>query len=318
MNTVAMQSFRDEIEKLAGSATPLAAVGRFLSKSPQRTALIGAGLGAVAGAATSEDDDRIGGAINGAMAGGVAGGALGGAGRAFRDTHLLSKTPLTTGQAVKGTLQRFGRGTVRFGKRQVHGFTGAFKDPLATGIRSTAMAKEDVHLMRRRLADELKHARGPAAAGKLRAAAQQDIENALSQGAHGDTALKSGLTSIPGVARGLAGKDRKKFLKTLASESTGGGGLASWGGALGVGAPLALGAYDLSRGDESEQGGLTKTQKAVNMVTGMGTGVLTGGLPIIPQMVAGSAVDRLGMRLTSPKWRSTRGQALVDSGEEAK
>lgn len=305
MNRETFHAFSDEIEKLAAMPASLVRAGRFLSESPGRTALLGAGLGAAAGAATADEGDRLHGALRGALGGAAVGGAAGGAGRAYRDTHLLSPTPLSTGQAIAGTAKRLGEGVVRFGKRQIHGLTGAFADPAQTGIRSSVEAARKTDLVQKRLADRLKDVSDPAKAQKLREAAHSEVSRLKEWGEQGDRALKAGVTSLPGVVRGLATKGKRlETVKALGHEMTGGGGLMSMGGALGVGLPLATGAADLARGDESAQGGRTLAQKAVNVGTNVGMGALTAGMPFGAQMIAGSAADALGQRLVTPRWAS--------------
>lgn len=313
MNIETLSAFRDELEKLAVPAA-LVRAGRFLSESPARTALLGAGAGAVGGAASSGEGDRLGGAVRGALGGAALGGAVGGAGRAYRDTHLLSNTPLTAGQAVLGTAKRLGEGVKRFGRRQIHGLTGAYADPAATGIRSSHVAKEQANLLEKRLADRLKDVKDPLHAEKLREGVKKQIEGVHAEGAAGDAALKAGITSLPGVVRGLASKDRRAgTVKALGHAMTGGAGLMSVGGALGVGLPAAVGVHDLSRGDESATGGRTIAQKAMNLGTNVGVGALTGGLPLGAQMLVGSAADAAGQKLVSPKWRRSHHSVVGES-----
>jgi hypothetical protein len=298
MKLETLHAFRDEIEKSAAMPASLVRAGRFLSESPGRTALIGAGVGALGGAATADEGDRLHGALRGALGGAAVGGAVGGAGRAYRDTHLLSKQPLSTGEAVVGTVKRLGEGAVRFGKRQIHGLTGAYADPAQTGIRSSVEAARRSELVEKRLADRLKDVADPAHAQKLREGAQKELHGLKEWGQQGDAALKAGVTSIPGVARGLATKGKRvETLKALGHEMTGGGGLMSVGGALGVGLPAATGVADLARGDESAQGGRTIRQKAVGLGTNLGVGALTAGMPFGAQLVASSAADAVGQRL---------------------
>ena len=177
MTPESMRFMRFEIEKSAAPLSQLAArAGRALSKSPARTAVMGAGVGAAHGAATadtSRGESRLGKALGGAVKGGIVGGAVGGAGRAYRDTRLLNPG-MSGGKAVGATVKRMGGGIKRFGQRQWHGLTGAHaKDPGKIGLRSTATAEKKKTLARLRHADELKHVKTPGARKKLDAKLQQ-------------------------------------------------------------------------------------------------------------------------------------------------
>lgn len=303
MNLESLHSFRDELEKLSGSATPLVSAGRFLARHRHVTsAAVGAGVGAGLGAAQAPEGDRLHGAIRGAAlgAGLGAGGSI--AQRAVHDTRLLSGSPLTTGQALTGTARRFGEGFNRFVKRQVHGITGAYANPAQTGIHSSVVAAEKSDLVKRRLADQLKSVANPEYAKHLQDVAHAEIQKLVEEGVRGDRALKAGVTSLPGVIRGLAsGKTRRGTAVALGHALTGGK-LVSTGGALGVGLPLTLGAADVAKGDESATGGKTKMQKVLNTGSYVGAGVLTAGLPVGAQILAYSGVDELGRRIIGHKW----------------
>jgi hypothetical protein len=329
MDLHTLRAFRGELEKRANALTAVQRVGRFVSQSPARTALMGGAAGAVAGgvrgAVEAPGGEGLRGAVGGALTGGVAGAALGGgvghAGRAYRDTHLLSKTPLSATQAIAGTAQRFGAGVKQFAKRQVHGITGRYADPTHTGLASTATSAKKIDLLERRLQDELQHAR-PDKAQALRKAHSEEVAALREHGERGDAALRGGVTSIPGVAKGLWNKEtRGETAKQLWHANTGGK-LLSMGGAAGVGLPVAFGAYDLSKGDESSTGGRTVGQKLVNVGTNVGVGALTAGLPVGAQMLTGMAADAAGQRLLPSRWKSRadlRGQlatAPLDSALE--
>lgn len=103
-------------------------------------------------------------------------------------------------------------------------------------------------------------------------------------------AVRAGITSLPGLARGVATKPRET-LKAVGREALSGG--ATVGLGMGVGVPVAFAAPGLLRGDESSKGGLSVRQKAVNLGTDIAGGALTAGVPIIPGAVGGLALQSL-------------------------
>lgn len=315
MNRHTFTAFCDELQKSAAPSF-LSQAGHFLRQSPLRTAAIGAGVGA-AGGALANPEDRLGGAARGALLGGAAAGTAAGGARALRDTQLLAGKPLTTGQAVKETAKRVGADVAAFGKRQVHGLTGAFADPAKTRIRSSVEAARQQKIMDARLLDDLKFAKNPEHAAKIKQKADAARQSLKEWGEGGDRALEAGITSAPGIVRGLAGKNRKQTLGALKDEVMGGRGASGGGRALalgmGVGLPAVAGIHDLSKGDESAQGGRTVGQKAMNLATNLGVGTLTMGMPIGSQMIASTAADALGQKLVSPKWRSTKGSFVGEN-----
>lgn len=315
MNSFTFSAFCDELQKVA--APPLLSqAGHFLRQSPLRTAAIGAGVGAVGGA-LANPEDRLGGATRGAVLGGAVSGAAAGGARALRDTQLLAGKPLTAGQTVAETAKRIGGGAAAFGKRQVHGLTGAFSDPAKTRIRSSVEAARQQKIMGARLVDDLRFARSPEHAGRIKQKAEAAGKSLKEWGESGDRALAAGITSAPGVVRGLASsKTRKETLGALKEEVMGGRGAGGAGRAaalgLGVGLPVVAGLHDISKGDESAQGGRTKTQKAMNLATNVGVGALTMGMPLGAGMVTSTAADALGQKLVSPRWRSTSNSLVGD------
>jgi hypothetical protein len=259
------------------------------------------------------------------MLGGAVGGIGAGAARAARDTQLLAGKPLTAGQTAVETAKRLGSGAAAFGKRQVHGLTGAFSDPTKTRIRSSVEAARQQKVLDARLVDDLRFARNPEHAAKIRGRADAARDSLKEWGEGGDRALAAGITSAPGIIRGLASKKtRGETLGALKDEVMGGRGAGGTGRAaalgLGVGLPVVAGIHDISKGDESAQGGRTVGQKAMNLATNVGVGALTMGMPIGAQMVTSSAADALGQKLVSPRWTSTHRsfvgeRARVPAGE---
>ena len=299
MKLDAIKAFRSALEK---EASPFRAVGRFLSESPMRTALLGAGVGAAGGALTAQPGEGAEGALRGAIGGAVLGGTVGGAGRAFRDTRLLANRPLGLGETIAETGRRLGHGLEQGVKRQIHGLTGAYADPAQTGIRSSHTAAQRVRLLEARARDQLRGA-NPDQAAKIRSALAESIAAAQEEGRQGDAALRAGVTSLPGVVRGLAGPNRLETLKALGREATGHGGLLSLGGTLGVGLPVVSGAADIAAGDESAAGGRSLAQKVVGAGTNVGVGALTSGMPFLSGMAITGAADTLGQALARPKLR---------------
>lgn len=313
MNIDTFIAFCDELEKAAAPSV-LGSAGHYLRQSPLRTALMGAGAGAAGGAALNSED-RMSGALYGAALGGAVGGAGSGVARVARDTELLAGRKLTAKELASGTAKRISEGAKALVKRQVHGLTGAYADPAKSRIRSSVEAARRKELLEARLLDDLAHAKNPAHAEKIKAKAEKARKSLAEWGAAGDRALKSGITSLPGVAKGLAkSKTRKETLGAIKDEMIGGpgsGGLARAGMiGVGIGLPGAAGVADIAKGDESAQGGRTVGQKAMNLATNLGVGTLTIGLPIGSQMIASTGADILGQKLVSPRWaRSHRSLA---------
>jgi hypothetical protein len=115
-------------------------------------------------------------------------------------------------------------------------------------------------------------------------------------------AVAQGITSIPGLARGLTSAP-KETLRHVGREAFSGG---KAGLALGVGLPVALAAPDLSRGDESATGGRTMRQKLVGFGSNVVGGTLTAGVPIVPQIIGGGVIDGVANRVLGGKRKEVR------------
>lgn len=266
---------------------------RYLTQSPARTAMLGAGVGAAAGALRpGEGNTRGQGALTGALRGGVIGGVGGGLGRGYRDTRLLNPNLSATG-AIGATAKRMGQGTLDFAKRQVHGFTGAF-DHDAIGMAGTARSARKADLLERRMADELKHA--PDEAHKaIRDNFRGAIDATQHEGAVAQELADAGATTLPGLAKAMVGKEtRGRAFKAMgrAITDTPGGAMVS------LGLPAALSIPPLLKGDESAQGGLTTGQKLRSAGVNLATGVAFGGMPLIPQAAASIGAEAGMQRLT--------------------
>lgn len=271
-------------------------VARYLTQSPLRGAAIGAGAGAAAAAVQKNEDGSRKSLLRGAVHGAAVGGALSGAGRAYRDTRLLNPGASALG-AVGLTAQRAGTGVANFARRQVHGFTGHYNSD-AIGMNGLARARQKVDLLKRRLDDDIAHS--PGSADKLRAAFKGEAAAVHQTGAQAQKLTDAGLSTIPGAAKALwQPGSRGKALRAMGNTLSGGGGAK--GLALSVGLPVALQAKSLARGDETETGGPSMKRKLVGLGSSIGIGALTAGLPIVPQLVAGTALDYGAQRLTQPR-----------------
>lgn len=285
--------------KSAAATKAIGQAARWLTDSPHRAAVLGAGVGATQGVMNRGDDGSITAALRGGLRGAAVGGAAGGLGRMHRDTRLLNPT-LGQGQAVGETAKRIGGAAKRFGQRQLHGLTGAYSStPGAIGMRGSEQAAKELRLHHRRILDETAHGASP----KRLKALGEKLKDIESQGHAGDAATKAGITSLPGVAKGMATKPIATA-KALGRTMIGGSGT---GAAIAVGLPLAIAAPDLARGDESSRGGRSVKQKLFGVGSGLAGGMLTAGVPVIPQLVGGTAVDAAATFLT--KKRSTPGGA---------
>lgn len=283
-------------------AAVLGSVGRFLSRSPMRTALVGSGVGAatggVQGAASAAQDPNattgqkvvggVLGAVRGGLAGAAVGGAVGGAGRAYRDTRLLNPS-LTGGKAVGATVRRAGEGVLNFGRRQLHGAFGAYKGREGQiGLQSKDWATKRRELLRARVKDELQHASSPDSRRKILQQYRQDSSSVIRQGIEGQRDIGAGITSLPGLAKGLAGENRGETLRRLWKRQAGKG----WKGvAMGAGMPALMYGPDVMAGDESDTGGRSLGRKLVGAGVGTGAMFLTGGLPILPQSLAWAGLE---------------------------
>lgn len=293
----AFDVFFDELMKSAAASGVLARrAARWLTESPARTALVSGAAGAAGGAAMhGKDESAVEGALRGGLRGALVGGSAAGLGRAYRDTKLL-KPGTTTSEAIKGTAARMGEGVQRFMKRQAHGLTGAYADQAgAIGMRSSQEAERRIDLLRRRGLDRFTR---DGAANYSSTDQLKKIKDLREWGRGGDEALHAGVTSIPGVAKGLA-KHPAQTGKALVKQMAGGAGRG--GAAVALGLPLAFAGPDLARGDESQRGGRSMREKLVGVGSGMAGGVLTAGMPIVPQLVAGGALDAATSRLARRK-----------------
>jgi hypothetical protein len=302
--------FYEEVTKSAATARALTRAARWLTDSPARTALVGAGVGAAQGALTAGDEGVGSAALRGGLRGAAVGGAAGGLGRAYRDTRLLNPA-LSGGAAVGETAKRLGESVKRFGQRQLHGLTGAYTDDAARiGLRSTGEAERRMHLEILRAGDKNRHGELSDKAIKKLVNRHRDLRE---WGQTGDAALNAGITSLPGVAKGLATKP-VTTAKALGRNMLDGGGTG--GAAMALGVPLAIAAPDLARGDESVVGGRSMRQKIVGAGSGIAGGVLTAGMPLVPNLVGGVAVDAAASRiLGGSKKRLARAQQ--EAGQQA-
>lgn len=300
METTALRGMRGHLEKSAARipASVLRALETSVHNGPLHGAALGAGAGALIGAASGEEGNRASSAFRGAIRGAAIGGVTGAVGQAAHDRRLLSPS-IGAGEALRGGIADVARVPVRFAKRQLHGFTGAYADrPGEIGLRSTATAHGDIDKLRRRLEHRVRSA-SPEERTRLVKEFEGHRNNLLADGLRGDAALAAGVTNMPGIVRGLR-HDPKNTLKALWRESTGG---SRRGTALSVGVPLVLSAPDIARGDERDVGGRSMRQKVVGLGTNLAGGVVTSGLPAVPQLVGGVAFDELGQRITRSRRR---------------
>lgn len=274
-----------EIVKEAGPAH----LARYLTDRVGRTAVLGAAAGAAHGVATRQEGESGWSAgVRGALRGGALAGGVAAVGRGYRDTRLLDPTA-SAGGAVVGTLRRAGQGIKRFGQRQLHGFTGSHTGkPGAIGMRSSEEAGRRIDLLEKRFADEAAHAKSM---GKSTDALKRELADSKKElqqwGQRGDAADAAGITSIPGVVKGLI-KKPGATAKALKDEVVGG---SNANAMMAVGVPVAFAAPEVLRGDESAEGGRTVGQKLRRLGGNIAGGVATAGLPFAPQILAGGALE---------------------------
>ena len=303
-----LRSMRLELEKRAAVYKGLARrAARAFTRSPMASTVATGTAGAAVGGARGAIAERqqggsgiiggVAGAAQGGILGAAAGGATSGLGRSYRDAKLLNPA-LSRSGAVGAALARGGKKVTDFGKRQVHGFTGSHRNrPGEIGLRSRATAEKKITLAELRAKDELKHVSDPKKRKKIQETLKSRASRLREVGAQGQESLEAGATSLPGLARGFR-DDPKRLGKALMHETTGG---SKAGTALALGAPVAMMGPSLAKGDESATGGRSLKQKLVETGTMIGGGVLTGGLPIVPMVAGGVAIDAAGQALLRKK-----------------
>lgn len=291
-----LQSFRFHVEKSAGLANLARSAGRALTSGASTPGAVGAlGGAAIGGTKAYRDSDgdmlsTIVGGVRGGVVGGAAGAAVGGLGRAARDAKIMGHK----GNAVVGGIKRLGSSAKRGLKTQAHGVTGAYsKNRGAMSLASTESAAAKNKLLAGRLKDDLAHARRVGAGTEkikgIMSTAKDRMKAVTTAGAEGSRHIDEGVTSLPGVVKGLV-KNPKAMGKKLWNKTTGG---TVKGAIVPVGLPVASGVHALSKGDESGQGGLTRMQKLRNTALDTGAMVATGGLPLAAGFAAFGASDKL-------------------------
>jgi len=307
----------------------LASVGRLIAKNPGATAGIGAGVGAALGAgreALKGEGERnyLGGALQGAAIGGTLGGIGGGIAHAARDTMLLH--PRLQGMDIaKKTVARAGEGLSNFAERQVHGLTGrgagdsAYLDRI--GIAGSGTSSRQARLLNLRAQDDLQHL--PQGASMKDYVARQkgteaihkdlheQVKGLTAEGAVGDRFRELGMTNAPGAVKAMATNPREAS-KAIWNQVRSGGRTSV---ALGLGAPVAITAASLAKGDERATGGPSMQEKAVRGAANIGGGLLFGGLPIAAGNVVGGITDfaasRLGRIGQKPIANATAGSGRI-------
>jgi hypothetical protein len=285
-----------EKKAVSGAGVLFRRASQGLRGGPGAGALVGAGLGAAAGAykERQQGGSGLGGAVLGGVGGGLVGAGAGGASRVYKDTKLLNPS-MSGGQALVESVRRVGGAVKRYGQRQVHGFTGAYKDK-DIGLLGRATAKRRERIAKLRFDDRMAKATTPRQRQSLRKAFDDEVKFIHSEGERGQRSLDAGVTSLPGLVRGFA-KDPRQTAGAIINDAGGmGAGLG-----LGVGLPVAASIPDLARGDESAQGGRSMTQKIVGVGTDTLGGAATMALPTMPMLIAGEAVTQAGQYLTKPK-----------------
>lgn len=296
-------------------ANILSSAGRFIAHNPGSTTAIGAGLGAGVGVAREamRGDGQQKNYLAGGILGGARGAALGGgvalAGRAVRDTMLLSPRPLSgAGEIAKATIGRAARGVENFGRRQLHGLTGhgagdnAYLDRI--GIHGSGTSAGRARLDVLRAGDLEKHYPGSVNFDNVNASVKQHT----AEGAIGDRLRERGMTHLPGTVKAFA-KDPRGASKALWDQMRLGGKL---GVVTGVGAPVLASAADLSRGDESAIGGRSLGEKGVRAAVNIGGGFALGGMPMMAGNLVGQGLEQLGGRTA----RALRGSRAIPAQME--
>ena len=258
---------------------------------------IGAGVGAIGGAATSAPEDRVGGALRGAMLGGVAG--------------------LGAGQIAT----KAGRGQVkRFGQRQLHGATGYV--PRTAQQRAAGIGFTGKGLTADQRVQALKNIGmdvGSRSKDKAKALQEAVGEQTLTKGlpkkwrerlAKAElagvearrTAAEEGLTSIPGVLKGMATRPLHTLKTGFVAQGPAGMALAAVPAAMMI--PGAVSGQGYGSEEYGGKGGIGK-------FVGENLGYTAfGAAPIMPMMagaaLAGKAGEYLHGRFSKDKNQAGR------------
>lgn len=280
-------------------ASILGSAGRYIAHNRGATAAIGAGLGGAVGAAREgmrgegEQKNYLAGAIRGAVGGGLLGAGAGMAAHGARDTMLLNPQLSGAKEIAKATVSRAGTGIKNLAHRQVHGLTGygakdtAYLDRI--GVSGMKPSMDRAHLETLRSADLAKHYPGSVHSG-AQAASLRAHE---AEGAVGDRMRELGMTNAPGAVKAVVTNPRQASKAVWDQLRLGG----TAGVALGVGAPVAMSGYDISRGDESATGGRSLREKSIRAAANIGGGMVFSGLPMPSQNIMGSGTEHLSGRL---------------------
>ncbi len=281
--------FVDEVRKLANAELAGRVARKFLGSSARSAAMgavVGGGLGL---ASAPEGEGRLQHGMRGALTGTAAGAVSGLIGRRAID-HTLIHPGATPGQAAMASASSIGTSLKNFGKRQIHGFTGAWGDkPESIGMPGRHVASKKLELAAVRNKDMLARARSPKERERILEKYDEVKKDIIREGSEGDARTRAGITSLPGMAKGLATNPRETSKEMLAAAT--GGSLSGAGLAFGV--PLGLSGPGLLKGDESAEGGPTMRRKALMLGANVAGGVATAGLPFIPQFIASGATDAL-------------------------
>lgn len=296
---------RDEAVKLAAMPrfSILSRAGRYIAEGPTRGGLLGAGVGAATGAGREflrEDNGQPrqygARALQGGILGGLAGATAGAGAQKIRDIALESRLQgMNLAREVGG---RAGKSVVNFGARQLHGLTGWKPEAGlgSIGIEGKETANKQISVLRNRIHDD--QARGLLNPDKLKGY-HKEVQGLRSQGALAQQLQERGMTSIPGLAKSMVTHPIETT--TLAAKRLIGGGTSKGDRALalaaGVGIPLASGVPELTRGDERGIGGKGVGEKVVGLGADVAGGLLTPGLPVVSQAVAGMGAKATGEAL---------------------
>ncbi len=298
-------AFIDELEKISSAGS----IGRRLLGSASRGAITGGLTGLAAGAMSGDPEssaaDRVERAVRGGLVGAATGGLAGSVARRAADYKLLHPGAGARDVAT-GTARSLGGSVKRFAQRQAHGLTGAYGDDVGRiGMEGRTQAARDIHLAGLRRDELLREARTSGERRMIHARHGQEVAKHVSSAAQGEDAAKHGLTSLPGIVKGLATRP-KDTARAMWRHTTGGGGSRAAGLIIAANALPAI--PSLMRGDESREGGPTMKRKLLMTGTNLAGGVATAGLPVVPQMLASEALNRP----VAHRQRSPRGTVVRD------
>jgi hypothetical protein len=189
-------------------------------------------------------------------------------------TSAAHQVGATAARTLGRGARNAGTGISNFGKRQLHGLTGWTPE---AGIESIGAGAANARKWQTEAATAVK---------KNESGAPQSLRRARESVRANETAQDMGLTSLPGTVKAFA-KDPRAAAKASWDQQWNGTSRLEKG--LLIGLPAAGLANDAISEDDGHKG-----ERLGAGIASTAAGIATGGLPLIPGMIAGTAAGYLG------------------------